>query len=495
MSIGDAEYLEWLKADAQIRIVLVEAKCYTGGAETTRYMSNGVYVSAPADTPANTPYDDIVTSVPSITWRMSETFTGRTTITWGDIEIDNSSGERDSWLTDAWDGRAISLYLGSPDWARADFRHVVTGLIDDIEAPSPDKLSLRLRDKTAALNVPLQTALVGGTDAHAGQPIPACCGQCFNVEPLLVDAATSTYQVHDGQIEDITAVRDNGVALAYPAGYTKDLANGKFALAAAPSGRITADIKGAKPSGTYHTKIADIVKHLVTTYTALTGSDIDTSNFSAFNTACPQLVGLYAKSRLNLIEALDALVTSVGGFYTFSRGGLMQLGQLAAPSGSPVLELTDDDVVFRSLKIKRRLKARETVRLGYERNWTPQPDGLAAGVSEANRARYAAEYLAKSYSDASVLTAHPGAVSPDLEPSLLVSGTDAATEAQRRQELYAAPRTIYEATCYTAPLHLTLGDLVSLDHPRFGFAGGALARIVGISENLTTGRVTLDLWK
>lgn len=666
--ISDAQYLAWLKRDGEPRALLVEAVAYSGGAEVTRTLSNKVFISGPLDDPANAAYDDIVIGSPRFAAQLSGLFTGQSLPTWGDIELTNESGVRDSWLDDAWDGRAVRLYLGAPSWPKVDFRRVLDGTIGDIVAPAPNRLALKIRDKSWALNVPIQTALVGGTTANKDQPKPLCYGQCFNVEPLLIVAATHQYQVHDGAIEAITDVRDNGVSVTY----TPDAATGTFTLNAAPAGRITADVQGAKPGGIYLTRCADIINHIVTTRTALTGADVDSANFTAFNATCPQTLGMYIRDRQNIIPALDELAGSVGSFWTFSRDGLMLLGRLEAPAGSPVLELVADDIRERKIACVGRTLPVETLRLGYARNFTPQPDGLAGSVSEANRALYAVghqvasctnagnlladgnafnlwiqggtpnptqnvtgpdgepnsawtltdnlgancEYVEKTVAlDASTycvylrvkktlgvqqsypmifiyitsgynklaactidttkgiataFTAYPGyavvnssttcedanefwlvklifeavvggtwryyfapaatddsiqstgavkpdvqgtavifraelkpvaaehhklARNPDLLPSLLALAAEAATEVARRAALYSQVRSIYEVGVWTAPLRVNLGEVVRITHPRFGFAAGALAVVVGIDEEPASGRVTLRVWK
>ena len=493
MAISDADYAIWLAADNQSRIVLVEVKAWSGGAEVTRYMSNYPFVSGPSDSPANQAYDDFVLSVPQFSHRMSEQFTGQSTPSWGDIEIANENGDRDSWLTaDAWDARSVKMYLGDKSWARADFRKILDGTIADIYATGQRTLALKVRDKQWMLNVPAQTSLIGGSTANKDLPKPLCYGQAFNTEPVLTVAATHEYQDHDGAVNAISTVYDNGVSV----GFTPTIASGTFVLSAAPAGRITADVQGAKPGGTYLTKCADIMQHLITTHSALTTGDLDASSFSAFNTTAPQALGLYVRERQNLIELLDALIQSVGGWYGFSRDGLLQLGRLEDPaSGTSVLDLTADDLVEGSLRCIRRIVPVTTVRLGYRKNWTLQTDGVAGAATEARRADLAAEYLVSKALDAAIKTAHPLALEPELAGTLMTVQSDCDTEAARRLALWGVTRYVYAFDCFSAPARVSLGQVIKLTHPRFGFAGGAKAVVVGITEQPTKNRLSLEIWK
>lgn len=490
MSVSGTQFQDWLFRDRQ-RCVLVEATAYSGAAEVTRCFSNHAFVSEPTDTPPNTSYDDILISVPTFTSKLSELFTGRSIPDWGDLLLTNENGERDAWLTDGWDGRRLKMYLGDPDWTKSDFRLILDGVTADIASPARDRVSLKISDKSWMLNVPAQATLMTGGTANADQPQPLCYGPCFNVEPVLEDAATHRYRVHDGAINDITDVRDSGVSVAY----TKDLANGRFTLTAAPAGRITCDPQGAKPGGVYLTKCADIVQQLVIAHSQLTTNDIDTANFTAFNATCPQTLNLYVRDRENLIDLIDPLVTSVGGFWTFSRGGALQLERLAAPTGSAAIALTADDIRAKMLSIVRRELPIATLRLGYQKNWTVQTDGLAGAVSEANRALYGAPYLVATAADAGLFTAYKLAQQPDVRETLIALAADAATEVARLQSLYGVVRTTYSAAGYVAPYTVSLGNEASLTHPRFGFAAGLDAIVVGLVEEVTRNRVTLDIWR
>ncbi len=490
MTISDAQFAAWLAADNQQRAILCEAKAYSGAAEVTRYMATRPYVSAPTDTPANTAYDDIVVSIPTFTRRMSEAFTGATTQSWGDIEILNEGGALDAWLDDGWDGRGLSLYIGDPGWQKADFRLILAGVSADISVKDAKTLVLKARDKTYAVNVPIQTNLIGGTTANAGKLVPLCFGECYNISPLLIDAGAHQYQYHDGAAQGVTTVYDNGVSVAF----TDSPASGTFALAATPAGQITCDAKGAKPAGVYLAKVADIVDHIVTTRSALTAADMDSASFTAMNATAPQTVGLYIEARENIINALDDLVTSAGGWWGFSRGGLMQLGVLSAPSGTPAISIGVDDIAERGLSVKRRDLPLAQFTLGWKRCWTTQTSGLAGSVSEATKAILGDDYQSITKANAAVLTKYLLADKPDRVGTLLVVQAEADAEAQRRVDLRNVVRKIFTLDAFSVPFQVDLGQVVQLTHPRFGFAGGPLGVVTGIEEQPTKNRVKLEIW-
>lgn len=491
MSISDDDFQAWLTRSGELRCVLVEAKAYSSGSETTRYLSNLAYISHGSDSPAHTAYDDIVLDLPGFSNRLELSPSEiRNTVAWGDVIVDNADGERDSWLNDGWDGRALTLYLGSPDWPKSDFRVILAGRTADITARESGQLALKIRDKDWALNVPIQTATLGGADASKDQLIPLAFGQVFNAEPVLHTASLHKYQFHDGAVNAGSGTWESGVASASP---SYDLSAGTVTLSGTPAGRITVDVQGAKPSGSYLTKCADIVSHIVDTRTDLTSSDLDTTALTAFNTTCPQALGLYIRDRRNVLEVIDELANSVGAFRTWTRDGLLQLIRLAAPSGTPVLELGVDDLEEGSLRVVKRILPVASYRLGYKRNWAVMSDGVAGSATEARREELKNEWLIKSASNS--LPAHLLAPQPDMVASLLVDGVEAQAECDRRATLWGTVRTVFELTAYIAPLRLKLGDVVKLTHPRFGFAAGELCVVTGFDERLTDNQVKLELFR
>lgn len=488
MAISDAEFNQWLIRENVQRCVLLEVQAYSGGSTVTRYMSTHGFVSYPTDTPANTAYDEILLSVPRYNSVMSEQLRGYSKPAEGTVNIDNSSGIRDSWLLDAWDGRPFSLYLGDPSWPKADFRLMVAGAIADIVAQDSRTLTLRTRDRQHLLEKPINTALIGGTDATKDAKLPVCYGECYNVEPVLTDSATRTYAVHDGQIEAITAVYENGAAKAF----TANLANGTFTLTAAAAGRITADVKGSKTGGTYVNKTADIIQRILTERTTLTGSDIDAAAITALNTDVAGAVGIYVTDG-DVLNALDQLALGCGAFYTFDRSGKFYVAQLKAPAAPAAFTILQDDVAQQAISVAARWLPSKSVRVGYKRMWAKQADGLAAGVADARRAELDQGYsIAKA---TNTIPQHLLADDPEVELSLFVASSDASAEATRRAALYSTIRLLLRVTCFLGPARAKLGDVVQADlGGRFGMNGTAYARIVGIDESPTSSRVELTLF-
>lgn len=239
--ITDTQFTAWLKDQSAIRCVLVEVSVkLAGGSIVTRYLSNKAYTTAPTDTPANTTYSARI--IGGVNYTRSISLDGTATLSYGDIELNNLDGSLDSWVDDYWANRSISIFLGDVSWPRADFRQVFAGITTGIDMRKRDRLNINISDVLQRLNNPVSEAKVGGSGTLADNLLPLCFGECHNITPILVDGTVNEYMVHNGPIENIIEVRDNGV----PVTFTQYPTTGKFRLAASPAGTITCSVQGAK---------------------------------------------------------------------------------------------------------------------------------------------------------------------------------------------------------------------------------------------------------
>lgn len=486
MAISDAQYLAWLQNDSARRVTLVEAQCHNGSSVVTNYFSNADFASVPADTPANTIYEDLLREVPRISNSMSEVFGGRSMPALGEIVVDNSSGERDMWLTYTWIGYPVVLLLGDVTWPKSDFRTIFIGVISDIQAKSSHEITFKIRDKQDLLNKQVQSTLYT-TGSAVNKPKPLCYGEVFKVAPVLIDSATHQYQVHDGAINSIVNVYENGIAVSY----TATISTGTFVLTVAATGTITCDVQGAKPSGVYLTKVADIANDLALKV-GLTGGDIDSASITALNTACPYTVGLYIQDRANLLEIYDQLFKSIGGYYGFSRAGLLKFGRLDAPTGTATLELIDDDIESFGVDLNTTYQPIKTYRLGYKKYWVVQDSSLSTLVTEANRADLGQAFRAV-YATNSVPN-WPLALEPNMAETLISNSTDAQTECNRVATINNTLRKVYTIRATTAPQRIEVGQEIKITYPRYGLNSGAYAIVTGINESPTSNRVELKVW-
>jgi hypothetical protein len=148
----------------------------------------------------------------------------------GEILLANGDGTLDS-LAGNWSvgGQAVTILRGPhtrPRHAALSSFVTVASLRAGGPASGTTRLRLPLLDASGDLGVPV-SALYGGTggaDGDAdleGQPKPMLYGIKRRFEPVLINAATSIYQIHAGVISAVLAVRDRGAAYTFEA----DVAN------------------------------------------------------------------------------------------------------------------------------------------------------------------------------------------------------------------------------------------------------------------------------
>lgn len=497
--------------------------------ETLRFSDQGL-TSAPDDTPGNAWYEARLAVPASLERRaFSDGVTGGATDgDFGEIELSNPDGGADFLEGYALDGRRFLLL--STETGRVDGAvTVMAGTIEGVE-PGMTRTVLRIRDRRAELETPIQPTLYAGTndgpdgaeggDDLKGQEKPLCYGRCLNVPLVCVNASVNLYQGHDGQVEAYDAVYDKGLGLTATADYP-DLAAlvaatfsaGQFATClvegfvrtwVTPAGDLTADIRGDASEEGFVSTAAGIVERILRTRGGLGDADLDDESFLALAAAAPQEVGIFidAGAGRDMDAALDDLCRSVGAWWFFDRLGVFRVGRFQDPatSGVSVAAILDEVDVLDDLERDVPDDVGEgtpiyRVKVEYAKNLTVQDDNrLAGAVTTERREWLAEEFRTETAEDADILAAHP--LSPELTVrTLLVDQADAAAEAARLLGLYGVARQRF-----TVPLKpdvglgLELGDVVELRLSRCGLSGGRRLAVLGLELDLEDGRVEADLY-
>jgi hypothetical protein len=481
----DEQFLAWLDSPAALRVVLVEVGVSVGGVEITRLLADRGY-----STEAGVPYLPVIRG--GISFDETLPLDGQPSLSTGSIEIDNASGERDSWLVDVWRNRGIEVFIGDVKWPRSDFRRIFAGTVNDIGARDGSVLNLALRDKLQRLNTPLSDAKLGGEGVNKDVLLPHTFGETFNVAPLLVDEAHHEYQVHNGPIEGVIEVRDNGV----PVLFTATSATGKFRLAKSPAGQITASVQGSSSAGGYTNTVAGIVQRIATQYGTVedrfTLADIDLVNFAAFDAAHPHPVGIWIPDRANVLAVCQQLAASVGAQLAMSRAGQLRLLKIDLPAPGPARCITRDDMIDKTFKPGLRTEVRAGARLGYARNWTVQ-QSLETGIPAAHRELYEKEYLEAVANDSDVATLYRLHGEPERVDTLLLETADAEAEAARRLSLWRVPRTLCPFQGWASLVTIELGQALTIIVDRYGMDDGVTGMVVGVKTDWSKRQVGVEV--
>lgn len=444
----------------------------------------------------------------------------RLAVSAGELRLANGDGALDGLAGD-WSvaGRPVALRRGPHRRpAHAPFAEMVpvASLRASAAAVGTSTLALPLRPAAADLDLPACNAYTGGGGAEgpaglAGQTKPRLYGRKRNLPPVLVDPGLLLYQLHDGPVQVIDAVRDRGVPLtnagdlasyaalagaAVSAGtYQTCLAAGLFRVGATPS-LLTADAQGdnAAATGGYNAgTVASIARKLLT---GLGG----VATFTPERWSWPSgEAGLFLTGG-TVADAMTALAGGVAGWWGTDASGAYQGGQLAAPEALPV-----------SLYLEPSMLAAPPEELGTPRApwWrvrvgarafgvTQAAEQLAGSVSAADRQLYGQPYTLATAFDAAVASTFP--LAEDAAP--VVSAFDLVADAQSLADqllaLFKRPRRMFQVQMRPgagglAWPTLQLGACVSLRWPqRQALASGRVLLVVGVSSRGDA--TTLTLW-
>lgn len=521
MSKTVEELVSWVQSQDAIRTVLVEVDDVTGSGSSTIYLSSKPYTTEVGETPSGVSYDPCIAG--SLSFQEGISLDLTPSIGYGNIELANHDGSKDTWLNWTWTNRTIRVYTGDPRWPRDDFYLIFTGVINDIVPGGTSTLNLVVLNKIDRLNNPISektlgslypTVADGGVQGNESKPVgalqnrdsilPLCFGECFNVTPLLISSAltggttnTLTYMVHDGPIQEIIEIRDNGVPIYE---HTVNLSTGTFTLNKAPAGTITCQVRGSTLGGTYSTVASDIIKYIALTYgpsnSRFTQNDIDLGNFILAQ-ARSAPVGIYITDRENVLDICSKLAASVGGVVTTNLPGKLQMRFLEIPGVTVptgvISDITYDNTLHNSLNISSKPIVRGSVKLAYCYNWAPQPSGLAGSVPQASQDIYSKDWLYIIQKDDTVIAEHRLDVQPVPEETYLLRQEDAIYEAQRRLALWKEKRIIVSVAGTPELIAIEPGSAVTVTGHRYGLSITKPGVLISVSKNWFTYLTELEV--
>lgn len=496
----------------------------TGGGvntgQVTLLYADRHYVGSPTDPDKPNEYYEGRVEVPLVMERsmsVDPTQPVRVQRQFGFIQIANGDGQLDSVVQSfAVDGRQVRVLFGPFGNPYSDFECVADMLGKSWETDD-ETVRLALRDQTYSLDKPLQDTLYAGTGGAEGssevegKPKPLLFGKALNVTPILIDATNLIYQVHDGAINAVLDVYDQGAALtdsltdvsgysnlvsqAVSAGeFATALDVGMFKVGSSPAGLVTCDVEGdATPS--YANTLDVIALRLLEDRAGLSASLIREDTFAGAGALAGEL-GFYIgiNEEPSTGEVLDLIMASIGGWWGAARDGRIRAGRLSNPAGrSPNIYLDELNV----LKLEQETSIVPTwrYRVGYARNWTVQRgEDLAASVTDARRQFLTEPFQVVSASDAVVKTRHLEALDPPPIPTLYAQEADAQTLATHLKDLHSPDRRVFRATVKRLGYRIDLQSIARLTWSRFGLDGGKKFTVVGIREDADKDETILRLW-
>jgi hypothetical protein len=348
-----------------------------------------------------------------------------------------------------------------------------------------------------------------GDASITGKPKPRLYGQKRQFDPVLVDPQRLVYQLNDGPIEAVDAVRDSGDPLSFgsdvadiygatPAAgtYNTCLAKGLLRLNAAPLGPLTVDARGDNSGALgYVSTVAGVVRKMFGLILS-DPSDFETLTFDALDDLSSAVVGYYSGSGIVTIDAAaDRVLRSAAAWGALDRQGKARVGRVPNPATTTAtFDLTTSSFrepaeggVFRC--DPARVPVKEVVvryRL-YQR--TLSDTEVAGAVSNADRQDFGLPWREVS-SVSSVASADGDVMTVETE---LDTYEDARTLADYLLGFWERPPRLLNVSLTGGVLQYFFGDVGRLTLSRYGMSGGKKLAVVGFAENFGDHATTDDV--
>ena len=217
----------------------------------------------------------------------------------------------------------------------------------------------------------------------------------------------------------------------------------------------------------------------------------------AFSTVCQQKIGIAIFDRQNVLQVCQSIVESVGAQLFVTRIGKLQILRYGVGYNTTrtITEISESDIIYNSLSISSKLPVVASVKIGYAKNWSVQPN-LVTAIPQYHKDSFATEWLTVTTSDTNVATNYKLDTDPVQKDTLLIDTHEATVEADRLLSLYSTQKTVYRFTGGPRLLNLLLGQDVKIIHNRFNLynnGAGITGQVVGLTPNWTKSSIDVEV--
>lgn len=316
-----------------------------------------------------------------------------------------------AWCELVWDGAPGRMWVGDHTGSTIGaFTQVYEGIMGSLSRDGL-KAEVELYGNDDLLKrdlLSLSYAGTGGAEgptSMVGRLKPWASGNTKNIEPIVIDPAKWIFQYHGyGATQAIDAVYENSLKInsagsgapfatvsTYAALAALTLAPGQWAaapdvgmfrLGGEPTGKVTADVRGAKNAGgTYVSTTSGIVQHLMAV-AGLNGAYIDTTSISAFS----QSWDYYADGQVQIDEVIRDAFRQKGGYIFSNEAGVFRAGTYLSSKTPGILTtaaLRAEPYVLDVKQVPAPMPVYR-VKIGYDRCWSPHSSNeISPALAEA----------------------------------------------------------------------------------------------------------------
>ena len=399
---------------------------------------------------------------------------GAVTVGVGTIVLNNADGSLDRYVKHGFDGRTITVYKprDKNDSATDETNLFFTGVVSYAEF-GWDKLTIYVKSRLEALNVPMQPhgflgTNVGaggdggfeGSDRLKGKIKPQIFGRCSSVEGIPINEFWLIYAFNYDNTGDFAPLHRvynvyvKGIRYIYgqldyadesqlmaadlsglgPGYYVTCMNKGLIRLSSTPAsnGAVVADVADASDQAC---SAAQVVSRILTQNSSFTaGADYDAGQLQELDAinSCP--VGIAISDDTSIASAVNQILDSIGAWYVPDSTGVFRFGWIDMPDllidlgEVPVCTITkqqwEDTIEREAVQDDSQNIPAQSVELLHSRNWKTQESGsLADSVGLRMRMFFTEQYRSSRANKESITNAHP--LAPSLTyKTLLNTGLD-----------------------------------------------------------------------
>ncbi len=256
-------------------------------------------------------------------------------------------------------------------------------------------------------------------------------------------------------------------------------------------------------TGVYVAHPAAAIRALLTAFRRWQAGDFDNPALTAFDAAFPYEVGWVITSPTEFGKIIDALLSGLPALYFFKMSGALSLALLSPPAGTPVLTLTDLEMLQAPEGQEDAANLYRRAYLNYQRNWNVQQTVSPITVGPMpvyypdgpRLAWLGMEWRVAAAKNDPVVTNYP--LAADLGPvdTALTQMADARAVAAALLTICQERRELIRATTKIQPFQTELGSLVSIKRTRFKQTVPQLFLLVGLELDFTNSQAILTLWR
>lgn len=465
--------------------------------EGMEYVGSEFYCTQPGDTPSNQVYDARLEDVVYERAISCKIWTGsnRPPNPVRELRFVNSDGGISDWTEKTIRNRAVTVKVAyasgnqaALSWYELPYDDFVTAGVlrgDQVIADGEDSIRVTLRSWIDYLqDLPY---CIGN--------LPSTVGEVTFMRPKVIDETTRQYATCDTPYQEaVLEVRMSGTPLTGGGtDYTEDATG--FTMTAAPTGLLQAQVQGQQfTAGAFFETPEECIEYAIEDRCDLAGV-IHSSLYTlpAYNIA----TCIY--DSMTCADFVQNVLDSINGFWWQGQDGLLHFGVLEAPSGTPVLEIAEEDLDG-DLQVDPDLAPGLTMICHYNLNYA-----VARDEEVANYASASDRAIAKREFDFVTAATPPDgkyepAVIRDPRKLWVQDSTGAQAVADDSCGIYAGNNayfgrlSVFVPDGVSAANTLEPNDVVQITHSRYGLSGGVLARVVSASSSIFSQRVELILW-